>query len=57
MTGPADPFGQFAEAATGLHELFQSYVEAGFKRTEAFELVRTMLAESVRARHGGGPKQ
>jgi hypothetical protein len=35
-------------AATGLHELYLSYLKAGFSRSEAFELVKVVLAEQVK---------
>lgn len=31
-------------AAIGLHELYQSYIQAGFSRAQAFELVKVVLA-------------
>lgn len=35
--------------AIALHELFTSYMDAGFKRGEAFALTQTALAVSMQA--------
>lgn len=35
--------------AIALHELYMSYVKAGFNRDQAFELTRTVLAENIAA--------
>lgn len=41
----SDPPAQSMQyAAHGLHELYQSYVTAGFSETQAFELVKVALA-------------
>lgn len=36
-----------AYAAVGLHELYQSYVSAGFSTGQAFELVKIALAVAI----------
>lgn len=36
---PQDPIGQLAEGAAQLHELFMSYVDAGFTRSEALQII------------------
>lgn len=36
-----------AYAAAGLHELYQSYMDAGFTSEQAFELVKVALAISI----------
>lgn len=39
-------------AAVGLHELFASYMEAGFSRQEAFELCKAIMqATAMKAEH------
>lgn len=35
------------EAAVMLYKMYQSFMEAGFSRFEAFELTNTLLKESV----------
>ena len=37
-------FTPMAEMATGLHELFMSYVDAGFTRPEALSIVLHMMS-------------
>jgi hypothetical protein len=36
---PEDPFGPLQEGAVQLHELFRSYVDAGFSEEQAMRLV------------------
>lgn len=38
-------------AATAAHELYQSYIAAGFSRKQAFELTQIVLAESLAAQY------
>jgi hypothetical protein len=45
---PRDPMSLLAEGATATHELFLSYVQAGFTEAQALYLVGQMLAASVR---------
>jgi hypothetical protein len=33
--------------AIALHELYRSYIDAGFTKAQAFELTQTVLAESI----------
>lgn len=40
-------FRTMTAAAMGLHELFTSYIRAGFTRQEAFELCREILRATV----------
>jgi hypothetical protein len=44
---PEDPITQLAAAAAQLHELYASYIEAGFTEPQAFDLVKTILAASL----------
>lgn len=46
--GPRDPFGAMAEAAAAIHEVFLSYVAAGFTESQALYLTACALT--------GGPK-
>jgi len=52
MSMPPDPLTELGKAAAGLHEVFTSYLEAGFSRPEALRLVTVILAESIRAANG-----
>lgn len=45
--------GQMTAAAVGMHELYKSFVDAGFTPAQAFELVRTSFAEAIRSATGG----
>lgn len=38
-----EPMTQLAENAVQLHEMYLSYVEAGFRDDQAFDLVKTVL--------------
>jgi hypothetical protein len=49
---PPSPITALAEGAAQTHELYRSYVEAGFTEEQAMQLICTMLAESMR---GGRP--
>jgi hypothetical protein len=44
---PAEPLSALAEAASGLHELFLSYVAAGFTDIQALHLVGLLLTASL----------
>lgn len=48
--GPGDPVTDLAAMANSLHELFQEYINAGFRRSEALQLI----LESVRAGANSG---
>jgi hypothetical protein len=41
--GPVDPITDLAQAANSLHELFTEYMRAGFRRSEALELIREQI--------------
>jgi hypothetical protein len=43
-----NPFNELMAGAVATHELFMSYVNAGFKRHEALEIIKTMMAETIR---------
>lgn len=45
---PENPFSQLAQAAMSLHELFTSYLDAGFSERQALYLVACLMT--------GGPK-
>lgn len=47
MPEPEDPITQLAAAAVQLHELYNSYVAAGFTEAQAFDLVKAILTASV----------
>jgi hypothetical protein len=38
-----DPMTQMAENAVHLHEMYISYVDAGFTEDQAFDLIKTIL--------------
>lgn len=40
---PANPFGQITEGAIQLHEMYISYREGGFTRSEALELIARII--------------
>jgi hypothetical protein len=48
MPGPADPFGQLMEAATSTHEMFRSYVAAGFTDSQALYLTGVIISAALR---------
>ena len=48
MPEPEDPITQLAAAAAQLHELYNSYLEAGFTEHQAFDIVKTILAANAR---------
>jgi hypothetical protein len=43
-----DPFSDLDVAAFSQHELFESYIRAGFARHEALELIKTFVAEQLK---------
>ena len=47
MTEPADPMTLLASAATEMHEMFLSYVKAGFSRKEALYLMGQYLTTAA----------
>lgn len=42
---PADPITQLAGAAVALHELYASFIRAGFTAEQALELVKAVLTK------------
>jgi hypothetical protein len=42
-----DPFSTMEEGAMQLHELFSSYVKAGFTREEALQLVLAIVSSAA----------
>ena len=44
---PPDPMSQLAEGAAQTHELFTSYVQAGFDRSEALQIVIAILMAHI----------
>ncbi len=53
---PASPLTPTGQGAAALHELFMSYVTAGFTRPEALDIVIAQLVETMRwnNEHGDG---
>lgn len=47
MTEPQNPFSQQAAGAVALHELYLSYVEAGFTEMQALQLICAMMAAMI----------
>lgn len=45
---PQDPLTGLAEAAISVHQLYCEYRDAGFTIEQAFELVKVVLATSLR---------
>ncbi|MYX14373.1 hypothetical protein GTY67_13300 [Streptomyces sp. SID8374] len=50
MPEPTDPMTELAAAAAQLHELYATYVQAGFTEPQAFELTKAVLLVHI----GGG---
>ena len=50
---PADPMTQMAEGAIQAHEIFSSYVAAGFTEGQAITLVAAILSAFIRNANGG----
>lgn len=46
---PTDPITDLAAAAVQLHELYESYVAAGFTGAQAMQMVCTIIAASMGA--------
>jgi hypothetical protein len=46
--GPEDPISSLTEGAVHAHELFMAYVNAGFTRPEALQLIAAIISASVR---------
>ncbi|MCX5144632.1 hypothetical protein [Streptomyces sp. NBC_00338] len=47
MPEPSDPMTVLAAAAAQVHELYQSYVDAGFTEQQALELTKAVLIAGV----------
>jgi hypothetical protein len=47
VSDPEDPITQLAAAAAQVHELYLSYIEAGFTEAQAFDLVKTILTAGI----------
>lgn len=43
-----DPLGSMAEAAISQHEMYLSWIAAGFTPEQALELLKTVVAEILR---------
>ena len=52
--GLKDPISVLATGAIQVHELFDAYVQAGFTRPEALQLIITILAISISGTQGTG---
>lgn len=48
------PIGTLDEAALAMHELYLSYLRAGFSKQQAMEIVIAMATTHVQAARGGG---
>jgi hypothetical protein len=48
MSDPQDPMTQLAEGAASTHELFLSYVGAGFSENQALYLVAQFVTAAIR---------
>lgn len=51
---PLSPMTELAAGAAQQHELFRTYVDAGFTEAQAMQLLCAMLAATVRIQVGGG---
>ena len=45
---PVDPLTELAKGAAQLHEMFTAYVDAGFARHEALQLVQAVITAGIR---------
>lgn len=45
---PADPMSVLGEAATGMHELYSSFVASGFTESQAMQLIVAGWVEQLR---------
>jgi hypothetical protein len=50
---PTDPISDFAMGAAASHELFLSYVGAGFTEEQALSILLAILSETIRQAHRG----
>lgn len=44
---PSDPMSSLLEQATGLHELFASFVRAGFSEAQSMQLITTVISAAL----------
>lgn len=51
---PEDPITALAAAATGMHELFTAYIDAGFTRAEALQILIAVVTAPMRPLNPGG---
>ncbi|MEU1800853.1 hypothetical protein [Streptomyces sp. NPDC019937] len=52
MSDPTDPITALAQASAQLHELFESYVTAGFTEHQALELLKALLTAGIGGSQG-----
>jgi hypothetical protein len=45
---PVEPMAPLAESAVGIHEMFESFVEGGFTREEAIQLIAEIVVRQGR---------
>jgi hypothetical protein len=50
---PENPLGELAVGAIQLHEIYRSYIAAGFTNEQAFELSKTILVTTLKLGQGG----
>ena len=50
MPEPTDPMTKLAQQAAQLHEVYETYVQAGFTEQQAFELTKAILLANVGGR-------
>lgn len=56
MNAPREPmFTPMAQGAQALHEMFTAYVDAGFTRAEAPQLVISIITTQARNQHPDKP--
>lgn len=48
MDEPDSPLGSLAQAAVGQHEMYVSWIDAGFSEEQAFELLKAVVTSIVR---------
>jgi hypothetical protein len=51
MDESLDPLGSLSEAAVGQHEMYTSWVAAGFTEHQAFELLKVVVGKIVEGAH------
>lgn len=48
MSEPEDPFSELSQATVSQHEMYLSWVDAGFTPAQAMELLKVVVAEIIR---------